>query len=656
MLDQIRPCLLPTAQVRRRSDGTDGIYDPESGHSFETTPEQANLINLFDGKRTLLEISAEYMNRYGFVPFAAIDELMWGLADNGLLMHPPQNIERLSMVDRTTWIDLITPSARARWKTGWPGILRVLELLIWPAVAVWVLLTFPRLELQPLDVALFYPGLMLGFFMRERFKAAACAGLGFNPSRAQLVSMLGLVWFVAPETALVTMMDRRSRFLANLAALLGGICATVIAWPWRGVWGGALLVLLFDLCPLVTSSLDSIFQVITRQPHLREQLRTYVGVPLLRSVFTFDVKRAGKPLFFTGLFGLAWLGALFYVIFGLGLSTAGQLLELVGHIKGPMQVLAGGGAMALVAICPMPLVLTSFQFIESAFSVLWPSTEGGKTSGGAVSIEAFRDIPLFSALSDHELKSIADQAREVTYGAGERIVEEGSPGNTFCSIRRGSVVVTRGEISQSPRIVARLGKGDCFGETAIIKNEVRMATVRAVTETVLIELDSKAFEKVVASIGGVEFMVVLRAASAIGKSKLFRELPPERLSSLASKFVPRSVKAGTNVITMGETGHEFFLIARGQVDVLIKPPGAEEEKKVATLADGEHFGEIALLRNIPRTATVRTTADTLLLVLGRETFLQALQADLALSGRVEEIAAARTPQLPGVPPIQPQQS
>jgi len=638
MLDQIRPCLLPGAEVRRRSDGTDGVYDPETGHWFETSPAQANLIELFDGTRTLLEISAEYMSRHGFVPFAAIDELLWGLVDAGLLMHPPNNLDRLSAVDRTSWLDLMTPGPRARWKTSWPGFLRVPELLLWPALAVWVLLNVPRIDLQPLDVALFYPGLILSFVLRERLRAAACALFGFNPRRAQLVSLLSLVWFIAPDTGLIALMDRKQRIAANLAAVLGGLCAVALAWPWRGLWGGALLVLLFDLCPVVTSSIDSIFQSITREPHVREQLRTFIGVPLLRTLFTFNIKRAGRPLFFTGLAALAWLLGLFFVIFGLGLTTAGQLLDLVGRLDGPMQVLAGIGAMALVAICPMPLVLTSFQFIESAFSALWPSNVGGKTAGGTVGIEVFRTLPLFAQLTDDELKGLAVHAREVTYGPGERIVEEGSAGNSFSAIRRGSVVVTRGEISQSPRIVARLGPGDCFGETALIRNEVRMATVRALIETVVIELDSGAFEKVVARIGGVDFTAVLRAASAIGKSKLFRELPHERLSSLASKFVPRSVQAGTNVITVGETGHEFFLLARGEVEVILA-----DGKKVATLKDGEHFGEIALLRNIPRTATVRTTQDSLLLVLGRGVFLQALHADLALSGRVEELVASRTP-------------
>jgi CRP-like cAMP-binding protein len=68
---------------------------------------------------------------------------------------------------------------------------------------------------------------------------------------------------------------------------------------------------------------------------------------------------------------------------------------------------------------------------------------------------------------------------------------------------------------------------------------------------------------------------------------------------------------------------------------------AADGKKLTQLGDGDHFGEIALLRQVPRTATVRTTTETLLLVLSREVFLRALHADLSLSARVEQIAQSR---------------
>ena len=301
-----------------------------------------------------------------------------------------------------------------------------------------------------------------------------------------------------------------------------------------------------------------------------------------------------------------------------------------------MQVLTGIGAISLFAICPLPILLGVTQLIESAFTALWPRDTGGRQARGAAELSAFRSIPLFSKLADADLAAIAAQSREVTYGAGELIVEEGAPGDTFYSIRSGSVLVARGSSSDRARVVARLGTGDCFGETAMLKDGVRTASVRAATRTVVIELASEAFEKMVATVGGVDFAAVLRAANAIGKSKLFKELPAERLSSLANRFVPRFVPAGTDVVKFGDEGHEFFLIAKGQVEVL-----SGEGKLLVKLGDGDHFGEIALLRSVPRTATVRTTTDTLMLVLGRDVFLQALHADLSLSARVEQIAAGR---------------
>lgn len=635
MLDQIRPRLVPQAEVRVRSDGTAGIYDPDSGHALELSAEQANLLQLFDGQRSLLEVSAEYMNRHGFVPFSAIDELLWSLTDAHLLVDPPKNLGQLSTVDHSAAIDLIAPQPHARWKAPWPRALRALELLVWPALAVAVLRQVPSRALSPFDVPLFYLGLVLGLVLRERTRAAVGALAGFPPRRGQLLSVLGLVWYVAPDTGVTVLMNRGARVLAHLGALVGAAAALGLAWPFPGLRAGAALVLLFDLSPLAASSVDALLADVSKAPHLRERLRGFVGLPLVKTLVTFGFKKAGLFLSFAGVLGAAWFAAVLYVVVGLGFSAALRLVELTVNLEGPTRLLTGAGAFGLFLAAPSPLIFTAIQGVESFFNTVWPRETGGRHAGGAGAIEAFRSIPLFSALPDRELALIAEQSREVTYGAGERIVEEGAPGNTFCSIRRGSVEVIRDEGTR-PRVVARLGPGDCFGETAMLKDGVRTATVRAVSETVVIELASDAFEKVAAKVGGVDFSAVLRAANAIGKSKLFKELPPERLSSLASRFVPRSVPAGTDVVTFGDEGHEFFLIAKGQVDVL-----SGDGKKLVSLGDGDVFGEIALLRNVPRTATVRTTVDTLVLVLGRETFLKALQADLALSAKVEAMAAAR---------------
>ncbi|MFT3843034.1 MAG: cyclic nucleotide-binding domain-containing protein [Myxococcaceae bacterium] len=634
MLDLVRPKLLPETEVRHRSDGNEGLYHPPTGHKFETSREQANLVELFDGKRSLLEVSAEYMNRYGFVPFAAIDDLMHGLADAELLVDPPVNPE---LVERSSF-ERFAPHASRRFRMPWPAALRVLELLAFPALAVWVVLHYPRQAMAPIDVPLFYLGLVLALTLRGRFKAAICALFGAAPRMSQLMSAGIGVYFFAPDDGVAVLLNRGARVLAYLGALAGIATAAAIGWPWPGVFAGALVVALFDLCPLIASSASGVIGALTGRVNVRDQVRSFVGLPMLKNVLTLRFARGDLVLFFSAVLATAWVGAFFFVVLGVGIPLGLELLRIGSqdHTSWGMA-LAYFGAFVLLAICPLPLLLfVIINGINSAFELFWPMETKAKLAAGAVDLASFRTIPLFSKLAEADLAMIAAQSREVTYHVGQVIVQEGASGNTFYSLRRGSVEVTRGEAASQHKVVARLSAGDCFGETAMLKDGKRTATVRALSEAVVIELASEAFEKVVATVGGVDFASVLRAANTIGKSKLFKELPPERLSSLAAQFEPRSVPAGTDVVRFGEEGSEFYLLAKGEVDVL-----SADGKKLAGLKDGDHFGEIALLKRVPRTATVRTTTDSLLLVLSREVFLRALQADLSLSTRATEIADGR---------------
>ena len=100
------------------------------------------------------------------------------------------------------------------------------------------------------------------------------------------------------------------------------------------------------------------------------------------------------------------------------------------------------------------------------------------------------------------------------------------------------------------------------------------------------------------------------------------ELDHAALAEVVQYFVAESYPAAHNVVTEGEMGDRFFLIARGRVEVL-KSEAATGPKRIAVLDDGDYFGEIALLHRMPRTATVRTLAPTLLLSL-RDTHFHAL--------------------------------
>ena len=103
---------------------------------------------------------------------------------------------------------------------------------------------------------------------------------------------------------------------------------------------------------------------------------------------------------------------------------------------------------------------------------------------------------------------------------------------------------------------------------------------------------------------------LLRATS------IFAPLPVDRLEGLSRSLVEVEARTGQEVITQGDRGDRFYVIEQGEVEVL------EDGQFRRKQGDGACFGEIALIRDIPRTATVRATARTLLLAVERQRFLE----------------------------------
>lgn len=99
---------------------------------------------------------------------------------------------------------------------------------------------------------------------------------------------------------------------------------------------------------------------------------------------------------------------------------------------------------------------------------------------------------------------------------------------------------------------------------------------------------------------------------------LFAPLANPMIEAVASRLRHVEVPPGAVIMRKGEPGNRFYVIADGEVEV------TRDGRPVARLGPGAYFGEIALLRDVPRTATVRATTPTTLLVLERADFLEAV--------------------------------
>jgi hypothetical protein len=113
---------------------------------------------------------------------------------------------------------------------------------------------------------------------------------------------------------------------------------------------------------------------------------------------------------------------------------------------------------------------------------------------------------------------------------------------------------------------------------------------------------------------------------------IFAPLPAMPLETLARESDYVQLGPGEQVIGQGDPGDAFFAITDGEVAVM------RDGSEVRRMKRGEGFGEIALLRSVPRTTTVTTTASTTLLRIASEPFLTALGANTAVTATAERIA------------------
>jgi len=115
---------------------------------------------------------------------------------------------------------------------------------------------------------------------------------------------------------------------------------------------------------------------------------------------------------------------------------------------------------------------------------------------------------------------------------------------------------------------------------------------------------------------------------------MFAPLSIAAKERVAASLIPVTVAAGDTIIRAGEVGDRFYVVGSGVLDIDV--PGHR-----VTAGAGDYFGEIALLRDIPRTATVTASADSVVYALEREDFLAVVTGHSAADAAGREVVDAR---------------
>ena len=248
--------------------------------------------------------------------------------------------------------------------------------------------------------------------------------------------------------------------------------------------------------------------------------------------------------------------------------------------------------------------------------------------------------PLFSDLSHEAFIELVERCPLRRFESGDRIIQQGEPGDSFFVICEGRVNVLR-EDDGLAHPVAALEAGEFFGEVALLAGGPRTASVYALTEdTQVLEISGQLLMELARRHPGVAaalktFCRQRLLSNLLATSALFRPLDRTERRELATRFRARDALAGEVVIAEDGRGDGLFVILAGEVEVL------RDGIQAGTLGAGDVFGEMSLLDGVPATATVRTLRRTSLLRLPATELSAVLERYPAVRAHLEALRDAR---------------
>ncbi|NWI46547.1 KAP0 kinase, partial [Picathartes gymnocephalus] len=215
---------------------------------------------------------------------------------------------------------------------------------------------------------------------------------------------------------------------------------------------------------------------------------------------------------------------------------------------------------------------------------------------------------LFTHLDDNERSDIFDAMFPVTYIAGETVIQQGDEGDNFYVVDQGEM-----DVYVNSEWATSVGEGGSFGELALIYGTPRAATVKAKTNVKLWGIDRDSYRRILmASIpqnlqlrsGGNTLRKRNMYEKFLSKVSILESLDKWERLTVADALEPVQFEDGQKIVVQGEPGDEFFIILEGTAAVLQRRSENEEFVEVGRLGPSDYFGEIALLMNRPRAATV----------------------------------------------------
>eukprot|EP00746_Dinoflagellata_sp_MGD_P168131 gnl/MRDRNA2_/MRDRNA2_99325_c0_seq1.p1 gnl/MRDRNA2_/MRDRNA2_99325_c0~~gnl/MRDRNA2_/MRDRNA2_99325_c0_seq1.p1 ORF type:complete len:442 (-),score=125.93 gnl/MRDRNA2_/MRDRNA2_99325_c0_seq1:105-1340(-) len=249
---------------------------------------------------------------------------------------------------------------------------------------------------------------------------------------------------------------------------------------------------------------------------------------------------------------------------------------------------------------------------------VYPKSEEQKVRIEGVLSQSF----LFSNLEKKELDMVIGAMVEKVVQPKDRIIKQGDDGDVLFVVEEGTLECYKQfEKGGDEKMVKTVTAGDAFGELALLYNCPRAASVESKDKCVLWQLDRETFNAIVKDAAAKKRE---RYEEFLKGIPLLETMEQYERNQIADALKTENFEAGQTIVRQGDPGDKFYIVEEGQAVALKYWVEGQQPQEVMEYKDGDYFGELALLRNEPRAATVNARTAMRALSVDRRTFQKML--------------------------------
>lgn len=240
--------------------------------------------------------------------------------------------------------------------------------------------------------------------------------------------------------------------------------------------------------------------------------------------------------------------------------------------------------------------------------------------------------PLLAPLTTLQLREFMLESVVRVPRRGEVIFNRNDYSNSFFSILEGRVAIQT-EGAGGEDAVFALEQGNFFGEMSLLSGRRRSGTAVASEDCILVETSRRSMLKLLYSAGGVQRKLDEVSLKRVVRGCLDTQLPERELDYLVQGAQSRRYAVGDELFHEGDKADGLYMIRRGSVTVSRQVAG--KEVVLAYISAGNYVGEMALLSNQPRSATVRAASPTEAVMLTAVRVAEVLSRNTAMRRKVD---------------------